>query len=146
MTPTVSLIRSWTVPLPGYGSTSRAGTSAALLAAANLARSRAKAMNWSLLADGALSHRTSTMAATRAALSKWTPMRPSAVSLPSRFACILLCWLRSHSMALSMSPPLCSSAFLHSPIGMSVRSRSCLTCCGVTAAMSVSSSKFEVQS
>src|SRR5581483_11403626 len=53
----------------------------------------------------------------------------------ARFACILLFWLRSHSIALSMSPPDASSARLHSIIGMSVRLRSSLTAAAVIVLM-----------
>ena len=77
------------------------------------------------------------MAATFAALSKNTPTRPSAVSLPSRFTPIFEFCFCNHSIAFSMSPADSSRACLHSPIGWSVRSRSVFTICGVTAAISL---------
>src|SRR5262249_27481105 len=103
-----------------------------------LAMSLARAMNWSLLADGAVSQRISTIAATFAALSTNTPIRPSAVSLPSRLACILANLLRRISIAFSASPFASTRACLQSPIGRSVRSRSCLTIWGVIGVLMLS--------
>src|SRR5713226_4392304 len=53
--------------------------------------------------------------------------RPSAVSRAAKLPILLPAFLRSHSIAFSMSPPASVSAVLHSIIGALVRSRSDLT-------------------
>src|SRR5690606_34871800 len=64
---------------------------------------------------------------------------PSRASRPARFAAFAAPFARRRSTAFSMSPPVSSSAFLHSIIPAPVRSRSSFTCSAVIAISLLSS-------
>ena len=77
----------------------------------------------SLDATKSVSHVISTRAATEP--STTTSTAPCSAERPARFVAPARPFLRSQSRASSRSPPVSSSAFLHSIIPAPVRSRSC---------------------
>src|SRR3954447_1216670 len=117
---------------PGKWAASRASIVPAPMSAI-LAASRTKAWNWSLRATKSVSEFTSRMAAGCPADS--TAIRPSAATRPACLAALARPFLRSQSIAASMSPPLSLSALLQSIMPAPDFSRSSFTIAAVTFAM-----------
>ena len=101
---------------------------------ASAATLRTMSWNCSLRATKSVSELTSTMAATLPAAV--TPTRPSAATRPAFLAAFDRPFLRSQSMAFSMSPSVSVSAALQSIMPAPVLSRSSFTMLALIVVMS----------
>src|SRR6187402_1966712 len=126
------LAPSSTVPSPSLAAFS-AAISDTPDSSATLATSLVNWMNCSLREEKSVSLLTSTRTALPAFCA--TAMRPSAATRSAFLSALARPFLRSHSIAASMSPLFSTSAFLHSIMPTLERSRSSLTRLAVISAM-----------
>ncbi len=115
-----------TVP-PSSGSAPSAATSAGLRSMMTCATLRANAMKSSLRDTKSVSQLTSTIAPVLPSGVTVAPTTPSAATRPAALDALAPLLIRSSSSALTMSPSLSDSAFLHSIMPSPVRWRSSIT-------------------
>ena len=117
------------------GAASRASGSAGSVVATTSATLAAKPVNLAFEPTKSVSQESSSRAPVLESSETKAATAPSLVSRPAFLAALARPFLRRTSTAASISPSASTRAFLHSIMGESVISRSCLTIAAVICAM-----------